>query len=141
MTTTREVAEALVTAGYLGQEDIELAAASMTEALHRADLAADVAARALEDETQQEEMIASASEAIVEFDEMMEFEYESIERDIIAEAAAREHEDEEIVETEEEEMVHAYTEAAGSLVAAGLIDSSDASDAAAVIAETWERGR
>ena len=39
------------------------------------------------------------------------------------------------------DMVHAYTEAAASLVAAGLIDPSKASDAAAIIAETWELGR
>jgi hypothetical protein len=141
MTTIREVAEALVAAGYLSPTDVELAMASMTESLHRAGLAGEVADRALEDEARQEEAIAGATEAIVEFDEMMEFEYESIERDIIAEAAAREQEDEEIVEEEEEEMVHAYAEAAGSLVAAGLIDSAKASDAAAVIAETWERGR
>lgn len=141
MTTIREVAEALVAAGYLAEANVEVAEASMTEALHRAGLAGDVAARALEDEARQEEAIADATDAIFEFDEMMEFGYESIERDIIAEAAAREQDDEEIVEEEEEEMVHAYTEAAASLVAAGLIDPSNASDAAAIIAKTWERGR
>lgn len=127
--------------GYLGAADVEVAAASMTEALHRAGLAGDVADKALEDEARQEETIADATEAIVEFDEMMEFGYESIERDIIAEATAREQEDEEIVEEEEEEMVHAYTEAAASLVNAGLVDPANASDAAAVIAETWESDR
>ena len=141
MTTIKEVAVALVTAGYLGEADVEIAAASMREALHRAEIAGELADRALEDEAHQEEAIASATEAIVEFDEMMEFDYESIERDIIAEATAREQEDEEVVEEEEEEMVHAYTEAAASLVAAGLIDPANASDAAAVIAEAWERGR
>ena len=139
MTTIREVAEALVAAGYLSQDNVDAAATSMTDYLNRASAARDVAASALEDEARQEEAIANATEAIVEFDEMMEFGYESIERDIIAEATAREQEDEEIVEAEEEEMVHAYTEAAGSLVAASLIDPSNASDAAAIIAETWEK--
>ena len=136
MTTYVQVSQALVTAGYLSDADVEAAAAVLADALVVTD-AEDAEAAALDDEAFQERTIAAALD-LAELDaEADDFEDAAIQEEIIEEAEDLEFEDEGIIADAEATIAAAYADAAAALVAAELIDEANAEAVAAVIAEVW----
>ena len=136
MTTYVEVSQALVTAGYLSDADVEAAAAVLADALVVADAEAAEAA-ALDDEGFQERTIVAA-EDLAELDaEADDFEDAAIQEEIIEEAEDLEFEDEGIIADAEATIAVAYADAAAALVAAELIDEANADAVAGVIADAW----
>ena len=136
MTTYVQVSQALVTAGYLSDADVEAAAAVLADALVVTD-AEDAEAAALDDEAFQENVIAAALD-LAELDaEADDFEDAAIQEEIIEEAEDLEFEDEGIIADAEATIAAAYADAAAALVAAELIDEANADAVAGVIADVW----
>jgi hypothetical protein len=114
MTDQVKVAEALVVAGYLTESDIEAAADILADALI-VEVAEEVEAAAIDDYSEQEDLIAEAE--VWEAEDVAEGDIEGavLDADIVA----------------------AYMDAASALVAAELIDEADLSPVAAIIADVW----
>ena len=128
MTTYVEVAQGLVTAGYLSDADVEAAATVLADALVVAE-AEDAEAAALDDEVFQEDVIA-AGEDLADLDVGAgDFEDFAIQQEIIDDAEDQEFDD--------EAVIAAYIDAAAALVAAELIDEANAEAVAAMIADVW----
>ena len=136
MTTYVQVSQALVTAGYLSDADVEAAAAVLADALVVVDAEAAEAA-ALEDEAFQKRTIAAALDLIKLDAEADDFEDAAIQGEIIQEAEELRSQDEAVVADAEAAIAAAYADAAAALVAAELIDGANAEAVAAVIAEVW----
>ena len=136
MTTYVEVAQGLVTAGYLSDADVEAAATVLADALVVAE-AEDAEAAALDDEVFQEDVIA-AGEDLADLDVGAgDFEDFAIQQEIIDDAEDQEFEDEAIIADAEATIAAAYIDAAAALVAAELIDEANAEAVAAMIADVW----
>ncbi len=136
MTTTVEVANALVSAGYLTDAEVEAAAAVLADALVVADAEETIDA-ALDDEAYQEGVIVEAEERSDEDAAVLDFEDADIEDGVIAEAEDREVVDEQIIAEAEDTIAVAYSDAAAALLAAELIDEADLDDVAEAIADVW----
>ena len=136
MTTYVEISEALVSAGYLTEADIEAAVNILADALI-VDAAEEVEAEAMDDYSDQEDLIAEAE--VWEADDINADDYESAEldSDIIADAEIQKEIDQEVVLESGAVIAAAYLDAASALVAAELIDEANLRAAAAVIADTW----
>jgi hypothetical protein len=136
MTTYVEVAQGLVTAGYLSDADVEAAAAVLADTLVVAE-AQDAEAAALDDVAFQEEVIAAAKNLANLDVTAGDFEDFAIQQEIIDEAEDLELEDEAIIAAAEATIAAAYADAAAALVAAELIDAAYADDVADAIADVW----
>jgi len=136
MTTYVEISEALVSAGYLTEADIEAAVNILADALI-VDAAEEVEAEAMDDYSDQEDLIAEAE--VWEAEDALAGDYESAELDaeIIDEAEIQKEIDKEVVLESEAVIADAYLDAASALVAAELIDEANLSPVAAIIADLW----
>ena len=136
MTTYVEVAQGLVTAGYLSDADVEAAAAVLADTLVVAE-AQDAEAAALDDVAFQEEVMAAAKNLANLDVTAGDFEDFAIQQEIIDEAEDLELEDEAIIAAAEATIAAAYADAAAALVAADLIEATYADDVADAIADVW----
>ena len=132
MATYVEVAQGLVTAGYLSDADVEAAAAVLADALVVAE-AQDAEAAALEDIAFQEDVIAAAKNLANLDATAGDFEDFAIQQEIIDEAEDLELEDEAIIADAEATIAAAYADAAAALVAADIIQDEAADEALATI--------
>ena len=136
MMTYVEVAQGLVTAGYLSDADVEAAAAVLADTLVVAE-AQDAEAAALEDVAFQEDVIAAAKNLANLDVTAGDFEDFAIQQEIIDEAEDLEIEDKAIIADAEATIAAAYADAAAALVAAELIDAANADAVADAIADVW----
>ncbi len=136
MTTYVEVAEALVTAGYLTEADLEAAADILADALI-VEVAEEVEAEAMDDYSDQEDLIAEAE--VWEAEDALEGDVEGalLDDDILADAEIQKEIDKEVVLASEAVIGAAYLDAASALVAAELIDAANLSPVAVLIADVW----
>ena len=136
MTDQIKVAEALVTAGYLTEADLDAAADVLADALI-VEVAEEVEAAAMDDYSEQEDLIAEAE--VWEAEDALEGDIEGaiLDGDIIVDAEIQEELDKEVVLESEAVIAAAYLDAASALVAAELIDEADLSPVAAIIADVW----
>jgi hypothetical protein len=136
MTTIVKVAEALVTAGYLTEADLEAAANILADALI-IEAAEEDEAEAMDDYSDQEDLIAEAEVWEAEDTLVGEFEGAAQDADIIVDSEIQKEIDKEVVKESETLIAAAYQDAAAALVAAELIDEVNRSPVAAVIADVW----
>ena len=136
MTTYIEVAQALVSAGYLSDADVEAASDVLEDALIIAD-AEDAQDAAADDYSEQEDLIAKAEVWANEDEAMGDIDTMEVDEDIIADAAEQEMEDQAVMAAAEDEIDAAYLDAASALLAAELIDEADLQPVAVVIANVW----
>lgn len=136
MTTYVEVAEALVTAGYLTEADLEAAADILADALI-IEAAEEVEAEAMDDYSDQEDLIAKAEVWESEDDLAGDIEGADLDDDIIVDAEIQKEIDKETVLEAEDLIDAAYADAASALLAAELIDEANLSPVAVVIADVW----
>lgn len=136
MTTYVEVAEALVTAGYLTEADLEAAADILADALI-VEVAEEVEAEAMDDYSDQEDLIAEAE--VWETEDALKGDIEGaiLDADILADAEIQKEIDEEVVLASEAVIAAAYLDAASALLAAELIDAVNLSPVAVLIADVW----
>ncbi|MFN2151703.1 MAG: hypothetical protein ACK2T5_08910 [Anaerolineales bacterium] len=136
MTTIVEVAEALVTAGYLTETDLEIAADVLADALI-VEAAEEDEAEAMDDYSDQEDLIAEAE--VWEAEDALAGDVEGADQDadILADAEFQKEFDKEVVKESEALITAACLDAAAALVAAELIDEVNLSPVAAVIADVW----
>lgn len=136
MTTYVEVAEALVTAGYLTEADLEAAADILADALI-VEVAEEVEAEAMDDYSDQEDLIAEAE--VWEAEDALEGDIEGaiLDADILTDAEIQKEIDEEVVLASEAVIAAAYLDAASALLAAELIDAVNLSPVAVLIADVW----
>ena len=136
MTTYIEIAQALVSSGYLSEADIEAAADVLEDALVIAD-ANEWQDAAADDYSTQEDIVAevevweSEDATIGDLDSMEDDE------DIIEDALDQAEIDKEIMVEAQAEIDAAYLDAASALLAAELIDEANRDAIAAVIADMW----
>ena len=136
MTTTIEVAQALVDAGYLSDADIEAAVDILADALAVEEAEADAAA-AIDDLLDQEDLIVEAEAAAEEDSTVGDWDAVDVDEEIIDEAEEQAMADADIIDAAEDTIRAAYADAAVSLLAAELIDEANAGAVAAVIADVW----
>jgi len=136
MTTTNEVAEALVTAGYLTEADLDAAAEVLADALI-VEAAEEVEAEAMDDYSDQEDLIAEAEVWEAEDEMAGDYDGADLDEEIIDDAEIEEEIDKEVVMEAEAVIAAAYLDAAAALLAAELIDEANLSPVAAVIADVW----
>jgi len=136
MTTYVEVAQALVSAGYLSDADLEAAAEVLKDALI-IDAAEAVQDDVAEDYSTQEDIVAEAE--VWESEDAATGDYNSMEEDqeVIEYALDQEEVDKEIMVEAEEEIAAAYLDAAAALLAAELIDEADQQAVAVFVADVW----
>jgi hypothetical protein len=120
----------------LTEADIEAAVNILADALI-VDAAEEVEAEAIDDYSDQEDLIAEAE--VWEADDINADDYESAEldSDIIADAEIQKEIDQEVVLESGAVIAAAYLDAASALVAAELIDEANLSPVAAIIADVW----
>ncbi len=133
MTTYIEAAQALVDAGYLTDADIEAAAEILFDALVVVEAEAAEAA-AMEDYSDQEDLIAESEVWASEDEAEGDFDLVEIDEEIIDDAVEQALEDEDIVIPAESVIEAAYINAAAALLAAELIDEANAKAVAALLA-------
>ena len=136
MTTYVEVATALVSAGYLTEADLEAAADILADALI-VEVAEEVEAEAMDDYSDQEDLIAEAE--VWEAEDALKGDIEGaiLDADILADAEIQKEIDEEVVLASEAVIAAAYLDAASALLAAELIDAVNLSPVAVLIADVW----
>ncbi len=132
MTTYIEIAEALVTAGYLTEADIEAAANILADALI-VEAAEEAEAEAMDDYSDQEDLIAEAEVWEAEDDLAGDLEGADLDADIIADAEIQKEIDREAVLEAEALIDAACTDAGAALLAAALIDEANLEPVVAVI--------
>jgi hypothetical protein len=136
MKTYIEVAQALVSRGYLSESNIDAAAAVLADSLIVAD-AEEAKAFAMEDLGHQAEVIAKA-EDLAEMDlEMGEIEDRFVQAEVINSAAALEDDDVAMINRANAEIEAAYEDAAAALLAAELIDEANLDAVTGVITDVW----
>jgi len=136
MTTYVEVAAALVSAGYLTEADLDAAADILADALI-VEVAEEVEAEAMDDYSDQEDLMAEAGVWEAEDALAGDIEGAILDDDLIADAEIQKEIDEEVVLASEAVIAAAYLDVASALLAAELIDEADLSPVAAVIADVW----
>jgi hypothetical protein len=136
MTTYIEVSQALVTAGYLSEADIEAAAEVLEDALiiEEAEDAQDAASQ---DYSTQEDIVAEVENWASEDAKAGDFAGLEADQEIIQDALAQENVDKDIMATGEAVIAAAYLDAASALLAAELIDEANLQAVAGVISDTW----
>jgi hypothetical protein len=130
----REVALALVDAGYLSDADIEAATDILADALIIT-AAEDVEAAAMDDYNAQEDLIAEAQVWAAEDAAAGDFESVAIDKDIVDDAAEQALDDRDTVIAAEAVIDAAYTDAAAALLAAAIIDEANAEAVASLLAD------
>ena len=136
MTTYIEVAQALVSAGYLSDTDVDAALEILADSLIVAD-AEETKAFAAADIIHQEEVIAKA-EDLVEVDyEMGEVEDRFVQAEVINSAEALADGDAAMIERADAAIAAAYEDAAAALLAAELIDEANLEAVTGVITDVW----
>jgi len=139
MTTHIEVTEALVSAGYLSEADIDAALEILADSLIVAD-AEETKAFAAADIAYQERVIAK-TEDLVEMDyEMGEVEDRFVQAEVINSTAALEDDDVAMIKRADAEIEAAYEDAAVALLAAELIDEANLEAVTGVIGDVWVVG-
>jgi hypothetical protein len=136
MTTPLEVAQALVTANYITEADLDAAATVVADALI-VEAAEEIEAAAMDDYNDQEDIIAEAEVWVSEDALAGDLDVAEIDEEIIEEAEIQKEVDKEVVLEAEAVIDAAYTDAAAALLAAELIDEADLSPVVAVIADVW----
>jgi hypothetical protein len=136
MSNNKKVAEALVTAGYLTEADLDAAADVLADALI-VEAANEVEAAAADDYSEQEDLIAEAEVWEAEDSLAGDIEGAVLDDDIIADAEIQKEIDKEVVLEAEDVIAAAYLDAAAALVAAEIIDEANLSPVAAIIADVW----
>jgi hypothetical protein len=134
MATYLEVAQALVDAGYVSDADIQAAADILADALI-VEAAEEVEAEAMDDYSDQEDLIAEAEVWAAEDAVEGDFESVAIDKDIVDDAAEQALADRDTVMAAEIVIDAAYTDAAAALLAAALIDEANAEAVAALLAD------
>jgi hypothetical protein len=136
MTKYDEVVQALLSAGYLTDADLDAAAVILADALV-VDEVEEIEAAAIEDYSAQEDLTAEAevwaSEDALEGD----LATAEVDEEIIVDAVIQQEIDKEVVLEAEAVIAAAYTDAAAALLAAELIDEANAEAVAAMIADLW----
>jgi hypothetical protein len=130
MTTHIEVAQALVTAGYLSDADVAAAVEVLADALLVAD-AEEAEAKARDDIAYQEQVIASAEARSSDSQDR------HVQEVMIEAAIEREDEDMATIQEAEDTIAAAYNDAAAALLAAELIDEANLEVVVGVISEAW----
>jgi len=133
MTKYIEVAQALVTAGYLSDADIQAATDVLADALI-IEVAEDAQDAAADDYATQEDIVAEAEVWEAEDAAVGDFNSMEDDEDVIDEAIDKELEDEDVMAGAEDEIEAAYVAAAAALLSADLIDEANLDDVAIVIA-------
>ena len=136
MTKYIEVAQALVTAGYLSDADIQAATDVLADALI-IEVAEDAQDAAADDYATQEDIVAEAEVWEAEDAAVGDFNSMEDDEDVIDEAIDKELEDEDVMAGAEDEIEAAYVAAAAALLSADLIDEANLDDVAIVIADVW----
>jgi hypothetical protein len=136
MTTYVEVAQALVTAGYLSDADVQAAVDVLTDAL-TIQAAEDLQDAAADDYSAQEDIVAEAENWEVEDSEFGDYDDMEDDEDVIDDAQYQEEVDKEIMVEAQAEIEAAYADAASALLAAELIDEANLDDVVTVIADVW----
>jgi hypothetical protein len=136
MTTYNEVAQALVSAGYLSEADIKAAVDVLKDALLITE-SEDAQDAASEDYSIQEDIVAEVENWEVE--DANAGNDDDLEGDeaIIEDALDQEEIDKDIMVAAEAEIAAAYLDAASALLAAELIDEANQQAVAGVISDTW----
>ncbi len=134
MTTYDEISQALVSAGYLTEADLEAAADILADALI-VEVAEEIEAEAMDDYTDQEDLIAEAE--VWEAEDALEGDIEGaiLDDDILADAEIQKEIDEEVVLEAEAVIDAACLDAAAALLAAELIDEANLDAIVAMIHE------
>ena len=136
MTTYLSVTQALVTAGYLSEADIEAAVAVLADRLIVAD-AEETKAFAEEDIEYQAQVVAKALD-LTEMDvEMGEVEDRFVQAEVINSAEALADGDAAMIERADAAIAAAYVDAAAALLVAELIDEANTEAVAGAIADVW----
>ncbi len=132
MTTYVEISQALVTGGYLTEADIEAATQILADAL-LVKTAEDAEADAMDDYSEQEDLIAEAQ--VRESENLAKEAMASavVDDDIIADAEAQKEFDKETVRDAETVIDAACSDAGAALLAAKLIDEANLDAVVAVI--------
>ena len=130
MTTYVEVAQELVTAGYLSEADVDAAVDVLADALLVSD-AEEAKDEALDDLADQERVISEAEVSAYGDKDA------AVEEDVIEGALDLEDEDETAIAGAEDTIAAAYNDAAASLLAAELIDEDNLDVVVGVITEVW----
>jgi len=139
MTTTVEIAEILVNAGFLSEKDIQAAVALLEKTLETGDTEARLAA-AIRDEADQENMIAGARDMTEQDAAIGDKKDLKVDRAILQDALNQEQVDESIVRGAEKKITRAYHAAAAALAKAGLIDKRHRQEVAELRADEWGAG-
>lgn len=136
MTTYIEVAQALVSAGYLSEADIEAAVDVLEDALIIADAEA-LQEAASEDYSSQEDIVAEVENWEVE--DAVAGNIVDLEGDeaIIEDALEQEEIDKGLMVEAETVIASAYLDAASALLEAELIDEANQQAVAGLISDTW----
>ena len=136
MSNHRKVAEALVAADYLTEADLDAAADILADALI-VEMVEEVEAAAMDDYSNQEDLIAEAE--VQEAEDALEGDIEDaiLDDDLIVDAEVQKEIDQEVVLESEAVIAAVYLDAASALVAAELIDEANLSPVAAIIADVW----
>jgi hypothetical protein len=136
MTTHIEVTEALVSAGFMSEADIDAALEVLADSLIVAD-AEETKAFAVADIVHQEEVITK-TEDLVEMDyEMGEVEDRFVQAEVLNSAAALKDDDVAMIERADAAIADAYEDAAAALLAAELIDEVNLEAVTGVISDVW----
>ena len=136
MTTYIEVAQALVSAGYLSEADIEAAVDVLEDALIIAE-AEDAQDAASDDYSVQEDIVAEVENWEVE--DAVAGNIDDLEGDeaIIEDALEQEEIDKGLMVKAETVIASAYLDAASALLEAELIDEANQQAVAGLISDTW----
>ena len=136
MTTYIEVAQALISSGYLSDADIQAAADVLEDALF-VQVAEEAQDAAADDYSTQEDIVAEVENWESEDAASGDFDALNEDEDIIEEAIEKELEDEDIMAVAEDIIEAAYVDAAAALLSAELIDEANLDDVATLIADVW----
>lgn len=137
MTTYKELAQALVSAGYLSKKDVKKATAVLAENLDVAD-AEDTKTFAIKDLAYQKKVVDHAEEMAEEDLSMGDIGDRFIQAGVIESAAALAAKDAKLLKRADEELLVAFKNASGELLTARLIKKSDVEAAAVAMADAWE---
>lgn len=139
MTPYTDLAQALVSAGCLSEEQVEAAAAVLAEHLEVEIVEAeDTREFAKKDLAYQEQVIEHAEEMAEEDLSMGDIGDRFVQAEVIESAHSLAEKDIKLIKRAEEELAIAFTNASGALVTARLIDKSQLAAAAALLAENWK---
>lgn len=139
MATYLELAKALVSAGYVSEEQVAAAVAVLAEHLEVEIVdAEDTREFATKDLAYQQRVIDHAEEMAKEDLSMGDIEDRFVQAEVIESAASLAEKDLELIKRADKELAIAFKNASGALVTARLIDKSNAEKAAALLADAWE---